>query len=105
MDNINFGIWGLIAQIVVLAATNFFTFFFTRRRYNSEVESTDLDNVRKTLDIYKGIIDDLETRLGRMAERINELERDLDELKKENNKLKDDFCSGPDDCKYKNKNE
>lgn len=95
-------IWETLIQLVVLGATNAITFFFTRRRYNAEVESTDLDNVRKSLDLYKSIIDDLEVRLSKMQERINDLEKDLDELKEENNKLKNDYCSGPDDCKFRN---
>lgn len=93
-------IWGYLVQVLILALSNVLTFFLTRKKYNSEVEGNDIDNLRKTIGLYKEVIDDLEVRLTRLNKRLQELEGTIEELKNENKDLKENLCGFPKDCKF-----
>lgn len=104
MKNMNgIDIWLIVTNAVVLGITNFITFFFTRKKYNSEVKSTDLENISKTIGIYKEMVDDLSERISKLNQRLVEMETTIEELKKENEELKSNLCNFPNDCKFLDK--
>lgn len=53
------GAIGLVTTVV----SGFTSWFFTRRKYNSEVDSNELENLKKSVDIYEKIVTDMEDKL------------------------------------------
>lgn len=75
-----------VLEILIIAATAIFsgagTFLFTRAKYSQEVDSIKLDNeskeienLKKSIDLYKVMIDDLRAEVKRLSDKIEELER------------------------------
>lgn len=48
-----------LGEILVLIATGFTTWFFARKKNQQEVNSLELENVDKSLAIYRKMIDDI----------------------------------------------
>ena len=69
---------GLITSIV----SSWTTWFFTRKKYNSEVELNLVEKMEKSLEFYKSLSDDNKARLEEITERNNELEKEVQELRK-----------------------
>lgn len=61
------------------------TYLFTRRRNKAELTGTELDNLAKTVDLYRKMLDDVREEVGGLLETVDEMERERDILK---NKLK-----------------
>lgn len=53
------GIMGILTTL----ASGIATYFFTRRKYNSEVDSNELDNLHKSLEYNKEVVEDLKNKL------------------------------------------
>lgn len=53
------GIIGIIASIV----SGFTSYFFTRRKYNVEVNSNEIENLKNSLDFYEKIVQDNNRKL------------------------------------------
>lgn len=64
------------------------TYLFTKKKYLSEVSSSELDNVEKAIAIYKGMVEDLGMRVDRLSNTIEELRKENDALVVENKSLK-----------------
>lgn len=74
---------------VISTITGLITFFFGLKRGKREVEGIALQNIEKSLEIYQHIIDDLNDRVMKLMDKVDDLETKIDELKKENSVLKD----------------
>lgn len=59
------------------------SWFFARRKYESEVDHNLIENMESSLEFYKKLSDDNRTRLEEMAERNKTLENELQELRKQ----------------------
>lgn len=59
------------------------SWFFARKKYNSEVDSNLIENMENSLEFYKTLSDDNRARLDSMMERNQTLERELQELRKQ----------------------
>ena len=59
MDVIITGLIGFISTIV----SGWVTWFFTRKKYNAEVDQTLVQNMKESLDFYKKLSDDNRDRL------------------------------------------
>ena len=79
----------IIGGILTTVISGFCGWFFTKKRYYSEVKSNDLDNLQKTLDFYQELSDDTSKRLTEILAKNSTLEDQIDHLKEENNELKD----------------
>ena len=81
----------IIAIIGILSTvlSSFTTYFFTRRKYNSEVDQNLIQNMKESLDFYKQLSDDNRSRLEEVLARNEELERRNDRLEEEVKKLRD----------------
>lgn len=79
MNTIITGIIGIIASI----ATGVSSYLFTKKKYNSEVDATIIENLTKSLEFYKKICDDNTTRLEQLLKLNQELEQKIVTLNKE----------------------
>ena len=52
----------------IAIVTSIVTWILARRKYNVEVDSNELDNIQKQLDIYKEIVEDTRKQLNLIIE-------------------------------------
>ena len=64
--------------------TGFATFLFTRKKYISEVQSNDIDNMRNTLRVYIDIVEDNKKRMDLYQKEIERLDNIVVSLREEN---------------------
>ena len=77
MDVIITGLIGFISTIV----SGWVTWFFTRKKYNAEVDQTLVQNMKESLDFYKKLSDDNRDRLQEVLKRNDELEQEVKKLR------------------------
>lgn len=68
--------------IITTIMSGWTSWFFARKKYNSEVDSTLIENMENSLEFYKKLSDDNRARLEQLAERNLMLETELQELRK-----------------------
>lgn len=73
--------------IVTTFASGWTSWFFTRKKYNSEVDQTVIHNMNESLEFYKQLSDDNKSRLDEMIKRNDELEDEIKELRKQVSEL------------------
>lgn len=79
---------GLLTTII----SSWTTWFFARKKYNSEVDLNLVEKMEKSLEFYKSLSDDNENRLEEITERNNELEKEVQELRKQVLNLTMNIC-------------
>lgn len=79
---------GLFTTIV----SGWASWFFTRKKYNSEVDGQIVQNMEKSLEFYKKLSDDNTVRLESLTHKNSELERQVEELKKQVTDLAISIC-------------
>lgn len=84
LDVIITGAVGIITTI----ASGFTSWFFARKKYNSEVDNNLIKNMQESLDFYKKLSDDNKERLEEVLKRNDKLEEKNESLEKEINELK-----------------
>ena len=85
----------IITGIISIASslvTGWTTWFFTRRKYNSEVDSTIIQNMKESLDFYRKLSDDNKERLEEVLKRNESLEQEVAELRKQMLSLMGSLC-------------
>ena len=75
---------GLIATIV----SGWTSWFFARKKYNSEVDNQLIKNMNESLEFYKKLSDDNRGRLEEVLKRNDELERRDERLEEEIRQLR-----------------
>ena len=70
---------GLITTIV----SSWASWFFARKKYNSEVDSNLINNMKESLDFYERLSADNRERLEEVLKRNTELEQEVGELRKQ----------------------
>ena len=78
------GCIGLITTIV----SGWTSWFFARRKYDSEVDSNLINNMKESLEFYKKLSDDNRSRLEEVLKRNDELERRDEKLEEEVRQLR-----------------
>lgn len=73
--------------------TGWLSWFFTRRKYNSEVDNNLINNMKESLDFYEKLSTDNKKRLEEVLERNAELEEEVKELKKQVFNLMSSICT------------
>ena len=68
------------------------TWFFTRKKYNSEVDQNLIQNMKESLDFYKQLSDDNRSRLEEVLKRNDELENDVKNLRNQMFNLMSQIC-------------
>lgn len=69
--------------IITTFVSGFTSWFFTRKKYNSEVDQNVIHNMNESLEFYKKLSDDNKARLDEMIKRNDELEEEIKELRKQ----------------------
>ena len=79
---------GLITTIV----SSWTSWFFARKKYNSEVDSNLINNMKESLDFYEKLSTDNRERLEEVLKRNAELEQEVGELRKQMFNLMGSIC-------------
>jgi peptidoglycan hydrolase CwlO-like protein len=77
-----------IILIISNALTAIASFFVGKRRSNAETDNQVLRNLELSVNLYRGIIEDLKTEIESLNIKIQELERKVDLLHEENKTLR-----------------
>lgn len=83
------GFIGLISTIV----GSWSSYFFTRKKYNSEVDLNLIDKMQKSLEFYMQLSEDNKHILEETLNKVNKLEERNDILEKENRELKNQMLT------------
>ena len=54
------------------------TYLFARRKYKTEADSTEIDNLKKSIEVYQTIIDDLKERIQDIKNEVNVMKTEFD---------------------------
>lgn len=71
------GIIGMVSTI----STGWVSWFFARRKYNTEVEANEIENLKKSLDFYEKIIKDNNCKLQLYIEMTDKNNKEVYRLK------------------------
>lgn len=63
--------------------SGFTAWFFARKKYNSEVDSNLINNMKESLEFYKRLSDDTKSRLDEALKRSDALEEEVKELRQQ----------------------
>lgn len=81
-----------VVGIITTFASGWTAWFFTRKKYNAEVDNSLLENLQKSLDFYRNLSDDNRRRLETMLERNSKLEEEVLDLRNQVNDLTMSIC-------------
>ena len=73
--------------VITTIASGWTSYFFTRKKYNSEVDENVIHNMKESLEFYKQLSDDNKERLNSLLKRNDELESEIKELRKQVSEL------------------
>jgi hypothetical protein len=79
--------------IITTVISGWTSWFFARRKYNSEVDNTLIDNMQQSLEFYKKLSDDNKNRLDEVLKRNAELEQEIRDLRKQMFSLMSSICT------------
>lgn len=79
---------GIVSTIV----SGWTSWFFTRKKYNSEVDNSVIANMKESLDFYKQLSDDNRERLEEVLRRNEQLEKEIQQLRTQVFELMTNLC-------------
>ena len=82
----------IITNILAPVITGFASWLMAKKKYYSEVTSTEIANMKESLDFYKQLSDDNRERLKRVLERNEQLEREVADIKSQMINLTMNIC-------------
>lgn len=85
-------LWTILGAVVTALGTNFATWFFTRKKYNSEVDNTVIENMKQSLEFYTKLSDDNKNRLEEALASNKQLETEVKELRNQVFELMKNIC-------------
>lgn len=88
LDVLITGAVGIVSSIV----SAWTSWFFARKKYNSEVDNNLIENMQNSLNFYKQLSDDNKRRLDDVLNRNENLEKEVKELKKQMFNLMSSIC-------------
>lgn len=80
--------------IITTVISGWTSWFFARRKYNSEVDNNLIENMQQSLEFYKKLSDDNKNRLDEVLKRNAELEQEIRDLRKQMFSLMNSICTG-----------
>lgn len=80
---------GMITTVI----SGWTSWFFARRKYNSEVDNNLIENMQQSLEFYKKLSDDNKDRLDEVLKRNAELEQEIKDLRKQMFSLMNSICT------------
>lgn len=81
------------AGIITTVISGWTSWFFARRKYNSEVDNNLIENMQQSLEFYKKLSDDNKNRLDEVLKRNAELEQEIKDLRKQMFSLMNSICT------------
>lgn len=78
--------------IITTVISGWTSWFFARRKYNSEVDNNLIENMQQSLEFYKKLSDDNKNRLDEVLKRNAELEQEIEDLRKQIFSLMNSIC-------------
>ncbi len=54
------------------------TYLFAKRKYKTEADSTEIDNLKKSVEVYQTIIDDLKDRIQDIKNEVTVMKAEFD---------------------------
>jgi uncharacterized membrane protein (DUF106 family) len=73
-----------LVGVLCTAISSIVTFFLTRKKYNTEVDSQQIDNMSKSFDTYKRMMEEaLDAQKRTMESKINELQKENEFLRQQ----------------------
>lgn len=88
LDVLITGAVGVVSSII----SAWTSWFFARKKYNSEVDNSLIENMQNSLNFYKKLSDDNRERLDDVLKRNEDLEKEVKELKKQMFNLMSSIC-------------
>ena len=88
LDVLITGAVGVVSSII----SAWTSWFFARKKYNSEVDNNLIENMQDSLNFYKQLSDDNRKRLEDVLKRNEDLEKEVKELKKQMFNLMSSIC-------------
>lgn len=79
--------------IITTVISGWTSWFFARRKYNSEVDNNLIGNMQQSLEFYKKLSDDNKNRLDEVLKRNAELEQEIRDLRKQMFSLMSSICT------------
>lgn len=79
--------------IITTVISSWTSWFFARRKYNSEVDNDLIENMQQSLEFYKKLSDDNKNRLDEVLKRNAELEQEIRDLRKQMFSLMNSICT------------
>lgn len=79
--------------IITTVISGWTSWFFARRKYNSEVDNNLIENMQQSLEFYKKLSDDNKNRLDEVLKRNVELEQEIRDLRKQMFSLMNSICT------------
>lgn len=79
--------------IITTVISGWTSWFFARRKYNSEVDNNLIENMQQSLEFYKKLSDDNKNRLDEVLKRNTELEQEIRDLRKQMFSLMNSICT------------
>lgn len=79
--------------IITTVISGWTSWFFARRKYNSEVDNNLIKNMQQSLEFYKKLSDDNENRLDEVLKRNAELEQEIRDLRRQMFSLMSSICT------------
>lgn len=82
------GCLGILSSLI----TGWATWFFTRKKYNSEVDNNLIQNMQNSLEFYKKLSDDNRERLQEVLKRNDSLEQEIRDLRQQMFNIMGSLC-------------
>lgn len=82
------GVIGLFTTIL----SGWVSWFFARKKYNSEVDHNLIENMENSLEFYRKLSDDNKARLDEVLEKNKNLEKEVQELRRQVLNLTMNIC-------------
>nr|DAS15768.1 MAG TPA: trimeric autotransporter adhesin [Caudoviricetes sp.] len=79
--------------VITTVISGWTSWFFARRKYNSEVDNNLIENMQQSLEFYKKLSDDNENRLDEVLKRNAGLEQEIRDLRKQMFSLMSSICT------------
>ena len=79
--------------IITTVISGWTSWFFARRKYNSEVDNNLIENMQQSLEFYRELSDDNKNRLDEVLKRNAELEQEIKDLRKQMFSLMNSICT------------
>ena len=84
MDNTWIAIIGGVVSTII---SGFSSWFFTKKKYNAEVDNNLISNMQDSLEFYKALADDNKLRLDEVLAENADLRKEVSELRDQVSKL------------------